>query len=78
MSEMLRDVRIVCEVVRNGSGNGFLPIITVNGWRHGNTYQSSGYDYDDALKMARQMAVEERDRHSGDWNVLKDEGAEQP
>jgi hypothetical protein len=69
VAEMLTDVAICYGAVKNGSGNGYLPIIVVSGWRKGNTYQSSGYDLDEASALALQMAEEERGRYSGDWRI---------
>ncbi|MBT8452970.1 MAG: hypothetical protein KJO40_13460 [Deltaproteobacteria bacterium] len=65
------DVDIEYGVVANGNkrAGGWLPVIWKNGRQHGSTWQGSGYDREDALTLAQEMAREEADRYIGDWNV---------
>lgn len=51
------------------AGHGFLPLIWNNGRRIGSTWASTGYDRDEALARAQEMAREEAERYIGDWTV---------
>ena len=55
--------------VPNGAGRGWLPVYTVNGHPHGDTYATTGYSETEALTLAQQFAQAEAARYIGDWNV---------
>jgi hypothetical protein len=67
----MNDVMIVAYVAKNEAPSaGWLPLYSVNGHQHGDTYAREGYTQADALQLARQMADEEASRYIGDWTVI--------
>ena len=64
------EIMIIARAVPNGTGRGWLPVYTVNGHPHGDTYATTGYSETEALTLARQMAEEEAARYIGDWKVI--------
>jgi hypothetical protein len=61
---------IVARAVPNGVGRGWLPVYTVNGHSHGDTYAATGYSKTEAESLALQFAQAEAARYIGDWNVI--------
>lgn len=62
-------IMIVAYALPNGAGRGWLPVYTVNGHPHGNTYAATGYSKNEAELLALQFAQAEAARYIGDWNV---------
>lgn len=56
-------------VANKRPGGGWLPAYDVNGRPHGHRYWPTGYDADEALRLAEAGAREEAARYVGDWNV---------
>ena len=62
-------IMIVAYAVPNAAGRGWLPVYTVNGHPHGDTYATTGYSKTEAESLALQFAQAEAARYIGDWNV---------
>ena len=62
-------IMIVAYAVPNGAGGGWLPVYTVDGHLHGDTYATTGYSKNEAELLALQFAQAEAARYIGDWNV---------
>ena len=64
-------IMIVAYAVPNAANNRErLPVYTVNGHLHGDTYATTGYSKNEAELLALQFAQAEADRYIGDWNVI--------
>jgi hypothetical protein len=48
---------------------GWLPLVSVNGHQHGDTWSGRGLDRSVAVRRAARDAQGEADRYGGDWNV---------
>ena len=65
----MKHVLIEFEAYPNENGDGWLPVIYVDGDRVGSTWAARGYDEDDALSGAEVLAEAEAERFIGDYEV---------
>lgn len=54
---------------------GHLPAIWVDGRQCGHTYWPHGYTKGEAMRLAKEMADEEKDRYLGDWEITVSEAS---
>lgn len=64
------EIMIIARAVPNAANSReWLPVYTVNGHLHGDTYAATGYSKNEAELLALQFAQAEAARYIGDWNV---------
>lgn len=67
---MNSEIMIIARAVPNvANSQEWLPVYTVNGWLHGDTYAAKGYSKKQAETLALQLAQAEAERYVGDWNI---------
>lgn len=67
---MNSEIMIIARAVPNvANSREWLPVYTVNGWLHGDTYAAKGYSKEQAELLALQLAQAEAERYVGDWNI---------
>lgn len=66
-------------VIPNGrEGYGFLPYVEEDGLPSCNTWQASGYDFETAERLSKEMAESKASRFVGDWTLIIRPFAEPP